>query len=132
MERKNLDTAIEFAAKSFLPGAFLFAASVIIVFPLIFSRGNFGVLKGINWAVFCLEQLVLTSGFSIMLSFLLKRGFALKINRGIAAGVLSIILLGAASVFTQGANLLMIIMLSLLAGMISTLTMLPFNRRPIL
>lgn len=130
MERKNIYSTFRIAITSFLSGV-IAVMSLVVLIPLIISKGDFSVLSRLSWRAFFLEIILLTVGFFLM-SLLLIKKISLKRWRVFLAGVSSVILLGWLSIFTQGASLLMITTLSLLAGIFSTFSLLPFSKRPIL
>lgn len=131
MEQRNIYSALQFSVTSFMLGAFLFMTFAAVGLPVLFSRGNFEVIKHLNWLVFFLELFLMTAGFFLITVNLIHR-IALKQWRGFLAGIISVLLLGIISVFSQGAGLSLIIMLSIVAGMFSALSLLIRNSGPML
>ena len=122
MERNKIKLPLKNVCFGFAPGALFIMITIAIVLPFFFSRGNFEVVKGINFGIFLMEILLLSSGYFLMLLFLNPLRLALTIWRSVLAGILSVVILAMFSIFLQGASLQMIVVASILAGIISSLS----------
>jgi len=127
MSRQNIQTVLKDAVIGFMPGAFLTIA-LIVVIPAFRSPHSIENLRS-NWWLVLLELFLLTVGFAAAASLLTSGGLKLKRWRAAISGPVAVILLGVISIFTQGARLGTIIVASLLAGMLSTLTAVHGSRR---
>ena len=131
MKQRHIYAAFQFSVTSFMLGAFLFMTFAAVGLPVLFSRGNFEVIRHLNWWIFFLELFLMTTGFLLMTINLTNR-ILLKQWRGFLAGIVAVNLMVIMSIFSQGASLLMIITFSLIAGMTSALSLLIWNKRPML
>lgn len=129
MERRLLNIAFQQAVTGFLPGAFLFLVLVGVGLPLASSRGDVSRITQLNWKILCLEILLLTGGFLLTALLLTDKRLTAKRWRAVLAGIGAAILLAMLSIFTQGAGLVLIMAASLLAGLLSTFSLVVRHNR---
>lgn len=129
MDQHKMQLVFRNALTGFIPGAFLFMATVAVGLPLALSRGNPRVIQNLNWRVFVLELILLASGYALMTLALDHKHLTRARWRSVLAGVGAVILLGVLSVFTQGVGLATIVIAPISAGMLSVLFALSRTRQ---
>ena len=128
MKPNKLQSALENTFLGFVPGVLFTIFTFAIVLQLIFSRGNFEVVKMVIWGLLLLEVTLLSSGYFLMLLIINPRYLAISRCRSLIAGVCSVLIVGILSIFTQGAGIALIFSASILAGMISSISVLKLER----
>lgn len=124
MEKDRFSLAAQNSITGFLPGVMGFMLLSIACLTFLSSQSATEHLRSFNWSVPLVETACLAVGYTIVALALGSRLLSASRVRGAIAGVAAVSMLGVLSVFFQGANWSMITILSLAAGMISSLILL--------
>jgi hypothetical protein len=119
------------ASTRFLPAVVVIAATVLIVEPILRGHGVIATLSHVYLPLAIGEPLLFTVG-AVAALWLLRRqleaGVLLSVGRNAVAAVVTVAAMMVISVFSQGANLPLIISASLLAGAFGALVAFPAAR----
>ena len=129
MDRTRIQSAAQDVATAFLPGALFLMLGTLVAVPAL-RGGDLGrMLSSVSWRMMGLELALLAAGFGAARMLARLDGARGGRWRIALAGAASVLLLGAISVFSQGAGWMTIALASVVAGAASTLVLPPPARR---
>jgi hypothetical protein len=113
------------ASARFLPSVASLMAVLLVIEPLVRRREVFGSLRSVYVPLVIAEPLLIAMGFALCL-WLIRNGLGIeagrKLWRHLVAAFIALVTLGITSIFTQGADLPFIALVSILSGGFAAVT----------